>query len=144
MLEDTNQHFEAQEVQYDYSLKPGDEGFEETSMLFSHYYVGTRMSISLFAPEAKYYWWSLYSLEKTETATWVGVDEVVRTEFTLPPGVIQYEQGFSMYIPEVPGLSPGTYELELQVRDQNEKIYRDVAQLIIYDEYYLETIKEEE
>ncbi len=144
MLENTNQHFKAQQEEYDSTLKPGDEGFEETSMLFSHYYVGTRMGLALSAPEAEYYWWTLYSLKKTETATWVGADEVERTEFALPPEVVRYDQSFSLYVPEVPGLVPETYELMLQVRDKEGKVYTDVAQLVVYDQYYLETIKEDE
>lgn len=143
MLENTNQHFKTEEEQYDYSLIPGDEGFEETSMLNPEYYVGTRMSIVLTAPQAAYYNWTLYSLEKIENAVWVGADEVLRTEFAFPPGVDQYRQTFTMFIPEIPGLKPGTYELVLQVWDAQENYYSDKAQLVIYDQYYLETIKEE-
>lgn len=144
MLEKTNEHFKAEELQYDYNLKPGDEGFEETSMLLSNYYVGTRMSLVLFAPEAVAYYWTLYSLEKTETAIWVGVDEVIKTEVKLPPSVPLYDQTFSFYVPEVPVLKPGTYELLLQVVGPDKKVYADRAQIIVYEQYYLETIEEED
>jgi len=143
MLEKTNGHFATEEEQYDDSLNPGDEGFEESEMLNPEYYAGTRMTIVLSAPEAAYYNWTLYSLEKTETAVWVGVDEVLRTEFALPPEIDQYSQTFALYIPEIPGLNPGTYEIKLEVWDAQENYYSDKAQLVIYDQYYLETIKEE-
>ena len=143
MLEKTNGHFKAEQEAYDTSLNPGDEGFDEREMLFSDYYVGTRMSLSVTAPKAQYYWWTLYSLEKTETAVWVGADEVKRTEFALPPGVVQYEQTFSFYVPEMPGMVPGTYELILAVRDAENKVYVDSATVVVYDQYYLETIEEE-
>lgn len=143
MLDKTNGHFKAEEEQYDDFLIPGDEGFEESAMLNPEYYSGTRMSIVLSAPEAAYYNWTLYSLEKTESAVWVGADEVKRTEFALPPGIDRYARTFAIYIPEVPDLRPGTYEIKLEVWDTKENYYSDKAQLIIYDQYYLETIKEE-
>ncbi|MCQ2584796.1 MAG: hypothetical protein MJ185_04330 [Treponema sp.] len=143
MLDKTNGHFKAEEEEYDDSLIPGDEGFEESSMLNPIYYVGNRMSIVLAAPEAARYYWTLYSLEKTETAVWVGADEVLKTEVPLPPNVDRFGQNFALYIPEIPDMTPGTYELKLQVLDKDENYYSDIAQLVVYDQYYLETIKEE-
>lgn len=142
MLDKTNGHFTAKEVPYDYSLNPGDEGFDENAMLMPRYYVGTRMSLALVGPEAATYYWSLWSLEKTETSVWVGADEVKRTEFAIPRNIDQYSKNFTFYVPEVTGLTPNTYELALVVTDKNGEVYVDTAELVVYDQYYIETIEQ--
>ncbi len=142
MLEKTNKHFAEKEVPYDTSLKPGDEGFDEKAMLLSNYYVGNRMSLALVAPEAASYYWSLYSLEKEESAVWVGVDKVLETEFTLPLNVDQYGKYFQFYVPEVPNLKIGTYEIVLVVTDNEGNKYMDSAEVIVYDQFFIETLEE--
>lgn len=142
MLENTNSHFSGKVEPYNNKLKPGDEGFDENAMLMSKYYVGTRMSLALSAPEAASYYWTLFSLKKIESAIWIGADEVERTEFALPSSVDCFKKTFGFYVPEVPGLVPGTYELLLVVTDSKGMTYMDSCEIIVYDQYYIETIGE--
>ncbi|MCQ2573644.1 MAG: hypothetical protein MJ182_07095 [Treponema sp.] len=141
MLLNSNKHFSAKEVPYDNQLEPGDEGFREDFMLQSDYYVGNRMSLCLTAPPAESYYWSMYTLEKKESASWVGIDEVEETEFVFPLSVDQYSRNFTFYVPEVPNLSIGTYELVLTVYDKEGNKYTDSAQVVVYDQFFIELLE---
>lgn len=140
MLNKTNKHFSEKEKPYDQSLNPGDEGFKQEYMLLPDYYVGNRMSLCLTAPFAESYYWSMYSLEKQESASWVGADKVLETEFAFPPGVDQYSRSFTFYVPELPELKPGTYELVLVVKDKDGNVFKDSAEVVVYDQYFIELL----
>lgn len=142
MLSDLNDNFLKRDVPYDNSLKPGDEGFDESCMLLSTYSVGNRMSFALVAPEASRYLWTLYSLEKEKNAIWTGKDTVKETLLECIPLEERQSQSFGFFVPEYKELTVGTYKLRLQVADEHGNIYQDVCELVIYDQYYLETMED--
>jgi len=140
MLSQTNSNFTAKEEPYDQSLNPGDEGFKEEYMLQNDYYVGNRMSLCVTAPLAESYYWSMHRLEKEESASWVGADSVKTAEFEFPSGVDQYSRSFTFYVPELPDLKLGTYLLVLKIRGKDGNEYQDTAEVVIYDQFFIELL----
>lgn len=135
MIEDYNERF-AYDDSGDPQLLPGDEGFQESSMLQEKYPVANDASLTIVAPKAKSYKWELYRINK-KTIVYSGfeVTSIEKEKIHFPPDISTYVQALSFYLPDILGVYEGTYELRLEVVAAG-KTYKDAAMVIVYDPFY--------
>ena len=116
MLDDYNSNFTPYEEE---NLLPGQDGFEEESMLALIYHVPSSATLCLIAPElpdAKYEW-KITTKDNEEIITIIGSRLV-------------------LYIPNYE-IKPGTYWLTLTVKigqGGEEQIFTDSSELVIFED----------
>ena len=116
MLDDYNSNFTPYEEE---NLLPGQEGFEEDSMLALIYHVPSSATLCLIAPEvsnAKYEW-KITTKDNEEIMTIIGSRLI-------------------LYIPNYE-INPGTYWLTLTVKigqGGEEQIFTDSSELVIFED----------
>lgn len=116
MLDDYNSNFTPYEEE---NLLPGQEGFEEDSMLSFIYHVPSSATLCLIAPEvsdAKYEW-KITTKNDEEIITIIGSRLI-------------------LYIPNYE-IKPGTYWLTLTVKigqGGEEQIFTDSCELVIFED----------
>ncbi|MCQ2240740.1 hypothetical protein [Treponema sp.] len=135
MLNEYNSHFEQQGDPLA-EILPGDENFMESSMLLEKYPVANDASLTIVAPKASSYKWSLYKIQKDIKDVYgYSALDVEKVPISLSPYVSDTSQALSFYLPDMLQIETGTYELRLEVMAKG-KSYRDAAMLIVYDPFY--------
>lgn len=105
-------------------LKPGEEGFNASEMLFPSYYTSEEGSVNLAAPESSSYKWALVDRDNNDLTS--------SLKFYDSCGPQQRE--FRFYLPlAYPALEVGTYKIILEVTDSEGNLYSDTALLVIYE-----------
>ncbi len=128
-----NKNFTVTAIEGEDVLKPGDEGFDENTMLYDEYFVYNDGTLNLAAPKDCYnYTWILRDPEYDYSVVQIA-------KFWEGSGTNTRE--FIIYIPES-GLEAKTYQLSLTLYDKEGNAYTDVCGLIVYNhyEYISETI----
>lgn len=120
MLDDYNSRFTA--IKTEVSLNPGDEGFDESNMLFRWYYVASDDTLNLFGPY------------KCNSYNWIVTDPDTNEEVNVNmfAGYTKYQREYVTYIPESGLEVPHTYKLTLQVTDKEGNVYTDIAELVLF------------
>ena len=112
-------------------LSPGEEGFSEEDMLKAVYYVSTKETLNLFAPQnCASYKWNLLEVETVETLYSVRTVERA-VSYNLSNGSSDSSRSFMLYVPDS-GLEQGTYKLILTVTDKEGKEYNDTTSIVVY------------
>lgn len=137
MLEDYNNSFDKPEYHEEMAEPlPGDENFQETSMLLEKYPVANDASLTIVAPKAQTYHWEVYRIVKTlDTFGGYTAVDIEKIPVNFPVSVYLDGQSLSFYIPDVNEFIDGTYELRLEVTAKGKR-YKDAAMLIVYDPFY--------
>ena len=105
-------------------LKPGEEGFSASEMLFPSYYVCEDGSVNLAAPESASYKWTLNDKDNNDLTSSLKFYESCGPQ----------QQDFRFYLPlAYPELAVGTYKITLEVTDATGITYSDTALLVIYE-----------
>lgn len=135
MLNEYNGHFEQEKGSFN-ELLPGDENFMESSMLLEKYPVANDASLTIVAPKASSYKWSLYKIQKDIKDVYgYSALDVEKIPINISVYVSDISQALSFYLPDMLQIDAGTYELRLEVMAKG-KTYRDAAMLIVYDPFY--------
>lgn len=124
LMDNYNSNFAVSSIKTDDSKQPGDEGFDETTMLRQNYFVYSDATLSLAAP---------YGCDKYE---WTIVDFSTGLELD----VVTYgnssktSRKFVTYVPDSPWVIGRTYKLTLTVKKEDVE-YTDSCEVVIYKHY---------
>ncbi|MCQ2248348.1 MAG: hypothetical protein MJZ50_04985 [Treponema sp.] len=114
---------------------PGDEDFNQDSMLQEKYLVAKNATFCISAPKSSYYLWQIYRIIRTSIdVQGVNVTETYEEEIVMNGIVPVQNQMLNLYMADLALLMPaGTYKLVLTVKDSTGKEYKDVSALSIYE-----------
>ena len=122
----TKDNTETEEDSAEETLYPGDDGYDQTEMLFEQYFLASDETLNLFAPSSKKsateYSWTLTQPSDTSKGSNFAV---------LFQGTTYTSRRFVLYVPEST-LEEGTYKLVLTVETAG-KSYTDSCAIIIYE-----------